>query len=91
MAVSCKVVNTLCSLMQAYTSCEYALLKTHSTVSHGSLIGKPLWRLDRSPKTDALLFSMYGLLDGCSPQCLIVQLELNIERGEFDASECSLV
>ena len=38
------LVNTFCSLMQAYTSCEYALLKTHSTVSHGSLIGKPLWR-----------------------------------------------
>ena len=34
---------------------------------------------------------MYGLLDGCSPQCLIVQLEPNIERGEFDESEWSLI
>ena len=59
--------------------------------SHGSLIRSLFGVLDRSPNTDALLFSMYGLLDGCSPQCLIVQLELNSERGEFDASEWSLV
>ena len=27
---------------------------------------------------------MCELLDGASLQCIIVQLELNIERGEFD-------
>ena len=69
------------------------LLKAHSTASHGSVIGKPLWSFGqvRSPNTDALLFSMCELLDGTSLQCIIVQLELNIERGEFDESECSLV
>ena len=36
------IVNTFGALMERCT-CEYALLKTHSTASHGSLIGKPLW------------------------------------------------
>ena len=74
----------------SFGKCIRAAENSH-TASHGSLVGKPLWSLDRSPNTDALLFSMCELLDGASLQCIIVQLELNIERGEFDESEWSLV
>ena len=73
----------------SFGKCIRAAENSH-TAYHGSLIGKPLWSFG-PPNTDALLFSMCELLDGASLQCIIVQLELNVERGEFDASDCSVV